>query len=224
MYQSDMLASASLVVLDLDGTLYDQRKLRLQMAMEMAKSLPWSATGRQHLSLIKYFREVREHLAESEADDVINRQYRQVAAAFNVSEEEVRAVTDEWLLRRPLPYMMECRAPYIEDLLERLRRKGKKIAVLSDFPAQDKLDALGLRADLVVAATDSEINCFKPNPKGLLRILSLTGTMPSECLVIGDRDDRDGECARRAGASFILKKKSRRNLGPGISCYSELLN
>jgi FMN phosphatase YigB (HAD superfamily) len=213
----------SLVVFDLDGTLYDQRRLRLRMALHMARELPWSSAGRQKVKILRLFRKFREKLAEIEAEDVIHLQYYGVARELGVSEDEVRAVTDEWLLQKPLPLLKSCREPHIEHLFERLRSSGKIIAILSDYPALGKLNGLGLHADIVVAATDREVNRFKPHPRGLRRVLELANVAAEHCLLIGDRVDRDGECARRGSAAFLLKRRSGSSKQPGVGSYAELL-
>lgn len=59
-------------------------------------------------------------------------------------------------------------------------------------------------AEVLVCATDPEVDAFKPDPKGLLRVAKLLDMLVTECLVIGDRDDRDGEAVRRAGMPNII--------------------
>ena len=194
-----------LVVFDLDGTLYDQRRLRWCMALRMVRELLWSSRGRHQIQIIRSFRKFREKLAEAEAEDVINLQYAGVAHELRISEDEVRAVVEAWLLQRPLKYLRKFREPYVDQVFSKLRKAGKIIAILSDYPVCAKLEVLGLSADIIVAATDVDVNRFKPNPKGLLRVLDLANAVPERCVVIGDRDDRDGECARRIGAPFLLK-------------------
>ena len=209
-----------LVVFDLDGTLYDQQRLRWFMALHMVHDLLWSFKGRRQIKIIRWFRRLRETLAETEAEDIINLQYAMVASELSISEEEVRVVIKLWMLEKPLKYLRKCREPYVEYTFGQLHRAGKIIAVLSDYPAHEKLMALGLHADIIVAATDAEVNRFKPHPKGLLRVLDLAGTVPERCVVIGDREDRDGECARRIGAPFILKRPFRQLRLPEVNKHN----
>ena len=56
----------------------------------------------------------------------------------------------------------------------------------------------------VFSSMDDEIHAVKPNPNGILYILQKFGIEKSTCLVIGDRDDRDGEAARRAGVDYLI--------------------
>jgi beta-phosphoglucomutase-like phosphatase (HAD superfamily) len=53
-------------------------------------------------------------------------------------------------------------------------------------------------------ASAKEIARLKPHPLGLLTVAALLGVRPERCLIIGDRDDRDGEAARRGGFRFLM--------------------
>ena len=89
-------------------------------------------------------------------------------------------------------------------LFDALHAQGKRVAVLSDSPAQDKLAALGLEPDLVVWAGDAGVGRLKPDPRGLRQILSRTGIGAERTLVVGDRAERDGAVATQVGAQAVL--------------------
>jgi putative hydrolase of the HAD superfamily len=86
-----------------------------------------------------------------------------------------------------------------------LRRSGKSIGILSDYPAEAKLEALGLSANYVVFAGDEGIGLLKPHPRGLESLIAAAGVKPHQTVVIGDRVDRDGLVARRAGAQALIR-------------------
>jgi len=67
---------------------------------------------------------------------------------------------------------------------------------------------LGLDLDFVFSATDTLINCLKPNPKGLTAILHQLSLSPKDCLFVGDRDEKDGLCARQVGMDFLILPKN----------------
>lgn len=215
--------AVELVIFDVDGTLYDQRCLRTKMALELAwhcVSKPWEmGTVRQ----IRRFRICRERLALTEAEGIGDRQYRWPAQELGVSPAEVRRTVEEWLLQRPLRHLRSCRFPAIGTLIRGLRGAAKTVAVLSDYPAPAKLAALDLEVDLCVSAVDAEVDRLKPHPAGLQRILELTGTSPDRALLIGDRDDRDGESARRAGVAYLLKSRAGDGSARRFAHYAQLL-
>jgi FMN phosphatase YigB (HAD superfamily) len=221
---ADLLARTRLVVFDVDGTLYRHDIVRVQMARMLATHLLWSARGRRKIGIVKRFREVREQLADREERGVVRKQYALVADMLGVSAAEVQDVTTEWLEKRPLPLLHSAAQPAIRELFSSLERAGIPVAVFSDYPAREKLAALGLSAGIVVSATEPAVDCFKPLPDGLNRVIEIAGEHPEQVLMIGDRDERDGECARRAGTRYLIKVSSRAHAPEHLAHYGDLLD
>ena len=197
-------STIGLVVFDVDGTLYDQGRLRRRMAVDLVRH----SIGTLDLSTVRIltrYRRVREQLGESGAVDFETTLLRDVAATTGVSAERIRAIVGDWMERRPLPHISACRYFGLPDLFERLRAGGKFIGVLSDYPARDKLAALELAADFVVSAHDDGVGILKPDPKGLRILMTQARVGPSATLVIGDRVDRDGAVARCVGAHALIR-------------------
>jgi phosphoglycolate phosphatase/putative hydrolase of the HAD superfamily len=194
-----------LVVFDVDGTLYDQSKLRQRMMGALLVECLRRPRQLRSLRTIAEFRRQRERLATTEEAGIRELQYRFPADRLGMEVEEVRRIIEDWMLERPLAYLRDCRWPRVGELFEALRSAGVRVAVLSDYPASSKLAALGLQADLEVSAVDPEVDRLKPHPQGLLRTLEVAGVEPAAALMIGDRDDRDGEAARRAGVPYLIK-------------------
>lgn len=213
---------ARLIVFDVDGTLYDQRRLRRRMALELLKHLAWSPAGRRKIRILQVFRRTRETLAEQEAENITMRQYEDPAGELGISADEVRAVSQEWIDQRPLPFLAKCAEPGVAEFFLGLRRAGRMIAVLSDYPALDKLDAMKLSADLVVSASDPGVGRLKPHPRGLEVLLERSQVSPADALFIGDRLERDGLCARRCEVPFLLKAGRQAGSIEGFGSYYEL--
>ncbi|QRM56086.1 HAD family hydrolase [Sinorhizobium sp. BG8] len=195
----------ALVVFDLDGTLYDQKRLRARMAMSLLHGAVRSRTLRT-LNILRVFRQCREEMAGT-ATDFINRQFEETALRCGCSTDEVRGLVREWIEQRPLEYLGACRYAGVSGLFEALRRSGRTIAVFSDYAAVDKLRALALEADLVVTAADDDVRRLKPDPTGLRKILSATGLEAGRGLMIGDRFDRDWAAANRIGMPALIRSR-----------------
>jgi len=195
-----------LVVFDVDGTLYDQKRMRLVMLRRLL-----AATLRERslrtLGVLRTFRQVRESLGDEEAAGFMQLQYSRTAERHGCTAQEVEALTHEWMEQRPLDRIGGCRYPHLDTLFDALHAAGKRVAVLSDYPAVDKLRALGLQADPVVCATDAEIARLKPDPHGLQTVLRRTGVPAGRALMIGDRFDRDGAVARRCGVRALIRSR-----------------
>jgi FMN phosphatase YigB (HAD superfamily) len=198
------------VVFDVDGTLYDGAALRRTMLAELLLHCAGDPRRLPILRTLQVYRREREHLADEEALDISRLQYERPAHRLGMSPGEVRRTVDPWIHERPLRHLARNRIPGTRRLFGRLRNRGQKIAILSDYPAASKLAALDLRADRTVCATDPGIDRLKPHPAGLVFLLDELGLSPGECLLIGDRDDRDGEVARRLGAPFLLRTNTPR--------------
>jgi FMN phosphatase YigB (HAD superfamily) len=137
-----------LVVFDVDGTLYDQRSLRLRMTRDMI----FRAARERSLVImfvIRTYRRIRERLGDEETADFERILIAETASSVGCSKEFVGSVVAEWIDRRPLRHLPACRYPGLQELFIGLRRRGKTIGILSDYPAREKMLALGLDADVV---------------------------------------------------------------------------
>ena len=192
------------VVFDVDGTLYRQRPLRIRMARDILLHTLLKRDLNVITVLAKY-RRIRERLGEEQIIDFEPALIAQTTTATANSPDSVRSIVSEWVERRPLRYLAACRYPGLSQLFAGLRRSGKSIGVLSDYPAVAKLEALGLSANHVVSAGDESIGLLKPHPRGLESLIAAAGVKPHETVVIGDRFDRDGLVAQRAGAQALIR-------------------
>ena len=198
--------AVDLVVFDVDGTLYDAHRLRGVMARHLALDAARTFSLRT-LRILHVFRQVREELADEGCTAFIEAQYVRTAQRTGCGQAQVRALVHEWMERRPLPLVAACRHPGVDRLFEALHAVGRRVAVLSDYPARAKLDALGLRADPVVCAHDLQVARLKPDPRGLHAILAATGVPARRAVMIGDRFDRDAAAARRAGVRALVRSR-----------------
>ena len=143
--------------------------------------------------------------AEAEHENFADELVQRVARRLAMPVAAVEATLTEWFDRRPLQFLGRHAVPGLPALFDGLRRSGIQIGVLSDYPAADKLDALGLKADIVVSATDNDVGILKPHPRGLSALLARAGRGAGEAVMIGDRADRDGAIASRLGTRFLLR-------------------
>lgn len=193
-----------LVVFDVDGTLYSQSALRLRMLSELLV-LALSAQGREQLKIIATYRRLRETYAERELEGFDTALVAETAVATGCKPEAVRATIAEWIYRRPLRHLKACVFPGVLELFQSLKTTGKTVAIFSDYAAEAKLEAMGLTADYIASADDPNIAALKPNPKGLMGLMQKADASPDETLLIGDRQERDGEAGQRAGVHTLIR-------------------
>ena len=214
-HPSDPTRRIRAVLFDLDGTLYRQAPLRRLMAMELL-TLPLSGPLKapRRLRALRAYRGAQEQLrngsawlaeggsrASAEGGAVAQAQLALASRASGLPDAEVAALVDEWMQQRPLKHLARCRMPGADALLAFLRERAVPVAVLSDYPAVEKLRALGWadRFDFVLSAADPEIGRFKPDPRGFQRACTRWGLPPRDVLMVGDRVAVDGAGAAAAG-------------------------
>ena len=190
------------VLFDLDGTLYSQPRMRLLMVKDMILYYALHPSHVGQLRILVHFRRMRE-LHDFRGGHIAETQYELTATRLGVKEECVRKVVDKWIMVEPLKHLAQCKFHYVDSVFARLKTRGRGIAIVSDYPVREKMLWLGLEADVSVCATDPDVDCLKPNPKGFLVAAAKLGLSPHECLVVGDRDEKDGEAARAAGMVFL---------------------
>jgi putative hydrolase of the HAD superfamily len=206
-----------LLVFDMDGTLYRQQAVRLAMG----RALFADAVARRDteiLSIIASYRRLKESLADAETADFEPLLLARVATRHKCPPARVAAIVADWIETRPLPLLAAARVRGVETVFTRARASGRRIGILSDYPATAKLAALGLSADFIVAAGDPDIGVMKPHPRGLESLVARAGVTAGETVMIGDRPERDGAAARRAGTAALLRR--RRPL-PGWYCFAD---
>ena len=208
-----------LVIFDVDGTLYDQSKLRKKMLLALIGHYiirPWKYYD---LLILYHFRKEREKHAGYKSDNLEDAQYEWCLNKVNSSVGEVKRVIADWIFTFPNPYLSSCKYPGVAAFFEELEKKKIATAVYSDYDAAQKLQHLNLQVDLVASSTEAKINALKPLPDGLNFILSeLKIQDKQKCLFIGDRFELDGACADAAGIPFLLVNKQK----DGASFYEAL--
>lgn len=192
----------ALVVFDVDGTLYRQGPLRRVMMRELLCDAFANRTTRT-FSLLRLYRNLREELAEAETADFEDILRSRVADAMLTDPAQVAEAIETWMQWRPLRHLASCAVPGLAEAFTAIRRSGRRIGILSDYPAKAKLVALGLEADIVVDAALA--GRLKPHPAGLQHVMRLAGVDPAATVMVGDRAERDGEAARRASVACVLR-------------------
>ena len=192
------------VIFDVDGTLYHLKKMYRIMFWEIINYYFYHPQNFREINIIIDFIKEREKHALEVVDDVENAQYEWTAIKHKISQQEVRELVERWIFQVPLKHIYSCRRIEVIDLFNKLIIHGIPTGIFSDYPSKAKLKELGLSTQCIVSSTDPNVGKLKPDPKGLLLAANILGVSVEDCLLIGDRDDRDGESARRAGMEYFI--------------------
>ncbi len=193
------------VLFDVDGTLYRQRRLRLLMAVELALlAVRHPRRAPTIWRVLATFRRAQERVRRTGGG--ASQQLQWTADHAGASLAEVTAIVDEWMLSRPLRYLVSCRATGLIDLLSFLDSRAVRVGVLSDYPVAGKLEALGIagRFSVVISCGDPQVNAFKPSPRGFLAACARWAVEPADVLYVGDRADADAAGAAAAGMPAVI--------------------
>src|SRR3974390_786028 len=191
-----------LVAFDVDGKLYRQGPLPLKMGRDVLIHAV-AKCDRNAISVVNAYRRIRERLAAEEVVDFERVLIAETAKATSMSPESVHAIVSEWIETRPLRYLRSCLFAGVPQLFAGLQRAGKKIGIFSDYPATEKLAAMGLVAHHAVAASD--VGLLKPHARGLQSLMVAASAAAHDTLFIGDRADRDGVAGQRAGVRILIR-------------------
>jgi len=101
--------------------------------------------------------------------------------------------------------------PNVIRVLNVLKKRGIKLAVLSDAPrvnAHIRLVEVGMDSLFDVVVTFDDVGTCKPNPRGFKMVLSRLGVSAKDCLMVGDNPLRDVVGAKNAGIKMCLASYS----------------
>ena len=189
------------VVFDLDGTLYSKKG--------MARRMMFSALFEWRMMLRE--RNTRKQLRGiwmGNKESFYHRYFETMASGRLYSADYARW----WYNTRYMPLMVKVLKKYYKPadwvipFVSQCRQLGIRLVVLSDYGhTKEKLQALGMECSLfdwVISAP--ELGGLKPASQLLTSVAAEMGVQPNQCLVIGDRQDTDGELAKSVNAPFYL--------------------
>lgn len=187
------------IVFDLDGTLYESRHFPLRLIL--ADPL--------HIGMLGAERKCRKKLCDRHFDKASD-YYDALFTAMGKGSPERAERCRRWFYGRYMPEQVRIirdkfgPRPQLKEFIAGLRKRGYKLAVLSDYcSAAEKLAAIGLsEADFDAVWESPALGGLKPREEVFLNACKALGTTPIETLMIGDKASKDGG-ALLAGLQFI---------------------
>ena len=194
-------------VLDFDGTLFYQLPVRIFMAAWLLLYYLPRPHRWKELFMLREYRRLRENLFASDSEDFYQRQLENLSQRYNMSVQEILYVVQTWMIEKPQIFIKTFQRKKLIAAIKSAQLRGMTIVIYSDNPVAEKIKALDFTPDYAFWSDDDLIKCMKPNAAGLKNIIGLLKLNREEILYIGDRDDRDGVCAKNVGVDYCDVKK-----------------
>lgn len=190
------------VAFDIDGTLYEDWKLNIRMPLYLLL----------HLKHFLAYNKIRKLIRiNNESGDFFAIQNRYMAKELKITEEQAAALLDKMIyqgLKKKFRQITPCKGAF--QCLKSLKDKGIKIALLSDFPPEQKGDVWGMAAFADVILGSENCGALKPSSIPFLEMAKQLGTEPSKILYVGNSYKYDVMGGKNCGmktAWFASKRK-----------------
>lgn len=193
------------VIFDLDNTLIDFLSFKQETAKAVAIELKrhgWKLSEEQtYDKIFQIYAERGIEYQKTFADLVYGENYKDNEAE-RLQQSAIIAYNR---------YKYQTLKPYfgVMDMLDALKQKGLKLAVLTDAPrnkAWQRLVLAGLENYFDEVGTFHDLQVHKPSKEPFLRMVEKLGLTPQDCLFVGDNPSRDIKGAKEVGMKTAWAK------------------
>lgn len=211
--------------LDIDGTLYSRRQMNVRLVRTIFPSL---LIGLKFNGVRKNYRKTQDinPPRENSRRGLLEKQ----ASLFLKGSDDKKAIEriikkmDKQFYKAWAKSFLSIKA--FDNMVEALtiaKDQGLKIAVLSDFPIEKKLETLGISHLVDFALSSEDTGYLKPSNFAFDMLCKGIGEKPENCLYFGDSYDKDIIGGNKFNMKTVyLKRTSHKNKFPqaSIICYN----
>lgn len=195
------LGEIEAVAFDIDGTLYEQWRIH-QKAVFHYITRPF---------FFLKFGLVRNELHGIEPlKDFFKVQAELMAKKLHCSTEKAQKMLDKNVYSGLKKYFTKIPlVDYVEETFVKFKNAGLKIALLSDFPPEQKGEIWGLKKYCDVILGTEELGALKPDPYSFLKMAEKLNVKPEKILFVGNSKKYDVKGSKAAGmkCAYFGKKK-----------------
>jgi len=192
----------SVVAFDLDGTLYPAYRLNFRLIPFLLKEQ----------RLVRALGSARSRLRKSDlnsggGEDFYKLQAKFMGEVLGRPMEEIMEKTERLIYRGWEPIFKKITLfPHVRETLDAFRKEGIKMGLLSDFPAEKKLENLGISGYWDTVVCSELTGRLKPAPEPFLELARRMDTPVNQILYVGNSITYDVAGARQAGMKAALVK------------------
>jgi putative hydrolase of the HAD superfamily len=195
-----MKAAFDGIAFDLDGTLYPNYRLYIRL-------IPFLFTGARLLRAMGRARDAlrRQDARTDHTEDFYGVQARLMAEILGDEPGAVRERTEKLIYRGWEPLFRGI-SPFrrVRQTLENLRAGGYKLGLLSDFPPENKIAAMGLNDLWDVQICSEAVGRLKPDRAPFFALADGMSLPPERLLYVGNSVAYDIIGAKKAGMKAAL--------------------
>ena len=218
------LGEIEAVAFDIDGTLDPQWRLTVRALFRYIA----------HGFFFLFYGFVRNEMhALPQHDNFRQVQAKKMAGWLRCSPEEAERRLNDIVYKGLEPYFerIACYS-YVPETFRKLKEAGFKLALLSDFPPEQKGDVWGVRQYCNVVLGTEQLGALKPDPYSFLKMADELGVEPSRILYVGNSLKYDVRGSHNAGmkCAYLLPfwrrifNKPLKEAEISFSNYRQLLN
>lgn len=205
----------SAVAFDLDGTLYPNYRLYIQLFPFLIKEQKF----------LRAFGKARDRLRQEAPHSIglykdpgglrfYQRQAQYMGEILKEDPAYLALKTERFVYRGWEPHFKKVKLySHVSETLRRLRDRGIKLGLLSDFPPGKKIENLGLSGLWDTMLCSEIIGWLKPDPRAFLELARTMELPPEEILYVGNSYSYDVLGARKAGMKAAWIRPMARFLG-----------
>ncbi len=192
------LGEIKAVAFDIDGTLYRESNLYIRIIPHFLRNLIFFSKygkARKELREIDFYQD----FSKAQAD--------MMAKKLKCTPEQAVQKLDSIVytgLKKYFPRFNACKGA--KELIQRLKSNNIKIAVLSDFPPEQKGNIWGIKEYCDVILGSEEMGALKPSPHVFKTLATKLNTPAEEILYVGNHHLYDVIGPKKAGmkAAWII--------------------
>lgn len=195
------------ICFDVDGTLYSPQQLR-QFMINIGFSHPvWAS---RYNRMRQLFRQLQGSFEEMnmEGTSFEDREalvYMKTAAGRKLRMVEARQKLDKnYYSHMEEVYATLEKQPETAQTLEKIKKAGLTVCVLSDWPLYNKLELMGVDSLVDCRITPYDMGYLKPDVHCFTYMLDRLARKNTEVLFVGDSYDKDITGASAAGIDSVL--------------------
>lgn len=195
------------IIVDVDGTLYSQKKLRTRMTFSLLHHVVRHPNQSKSIIAVWLYRKERE---KSRCNGADNRSvYNAVAGKLGISSETVIDAVNYWMHQYPLHLIPLFTYKDFVGWINKKKEEGTHVYIYSDYPAIEKCKVLGVSYNAVF--TSDKIGYLKPDYRAMEYVINHIECDKGNIVYIGDRDEVDGLAASSVGIRYYNIRRIRKH-------------